>query len=222
MAIAVLPASDESGDEERLAAFGLSSALVHDALRRGASRALSRTGFANAGAGNTDIYHDGSEDLRARLVRAGWVIATIDNQKRVVHPEGLLSIVVASADNVGVMGDPRRLPLTREKGPATLDAIRKTQRSDGQGFFSLPGIPDPEPVSPEELARVAPLWMLLHQLEERTLLIELSEPSGYRDDRRVHAWRQRIHLRPLVLDDDFDFDSPEEPDNNLDIPITRR
>ena len=219
MVLTSLRHPDDESDEERLRQFGLSSALVHDALRRGVSRALSRTGFANAGAGNTDIYHDGSEDLRARLARRGWVVATIDNQKRTVHPDGLMSIVVASADHVGVVGDPRRRPLTREKGPATLDAIRRTRRGDGQAFFSFPGMPDPEPVAPEELARVAPLWMLLHQLEERTLLLELSEPAGYRADKKVNSWRQRIHLQPLSLAD-HDFDLPnDEPDNDFDIPI---
>ncbi|WP_146236324.1 hypothetical protein [Curtobacterium sp. MCBD17_023] len=218
-----------SSDEDLLRHYGLSSSLVHDALRRGTSRALSRSGFANAGAENTDIYHDGSEDLRKSLARSGWVVATVENQKRIVHPEALMSIVVASADNVGAKGDPRRQPLTREKGPATLNSIRKTQQADGQAFFQLPGIPDPDPVSPEALAAVAPLWMLLHQLEERTLLLELSEPAGFRVDRRVNTWRQRIHLQPLVLEDDFDFDfdasfgQPEDrPDEGVNIPIRRR
>ncbi|MCL9664167.1 hypothetical protein L2091_02870 [Curtobacterium albidum] len=212
---------EAGADEQRLAQFGLSSELIHDALRRGVSRALSRTGFANPGAGNTDIYQDGSEDLRARLARRDWVTATINNQKRVIHPEGKMSIVVASADYVSLVGDPQRRPLTREKGPATLDEIRKTQRADGQAFFALPGVPDPEPLDAQELAKVAPLWMLLHQLEGRTLLLELAQPDGYRSDHRVDSWRQRIQLRPLVLGDVLDFpETPDQPD--FDIPISRR
>jgi len=227
MAVEFTHQPEAASDEERLRRYGLSSALVHDVLRRGTSRALSRSGFANAGAANTDIYHDGSEDLRKRLARSGWVVASVDNQMRVVHPEGLMSIVVASADNVGVRGDPRRQPLTREKGPATLNSIRRDRRADGQAFFQLPGVPDPEPVSPRALAAIAPLWMLLHQLEERTLLLELSEPGGHRPDHRVNEWRQRIHLQPLVLEDDFEFDAgsgqpDDRPDEGVDIPIRRR
>jgi len=206
----------------RLEDLGLEESFLRDAALRGLDNALSRTGFANPGAQSHDLYQDLSEDIRRRLGRMGWTVGTVNNQRRVVHPEGLLAIVVTAAKNVGVVGDPMLVPVTTPKGPVTRKSIDRYHRLTGQGFFQFEGLPDPERADPDELAAAAPLWFLLHHLVGRTLLLELAEPTGYRISGKVDSWGRRFPLAPISFDDESDFPGEAGGEDDLDIPITRR
>lgn len=211
-----------SNAESKLADLDLDSSILRDAAIRGFDNALTRTGFANPGAQSNDLYQDISEDLRSRLARMGWVVGTVNNQRRVVHPDGLLAIVVSAAKNVGVVGDPMLVPVTTPKGPVTRKSIDRYHRLSGQGFFQFDGLPSPETADPDELAAAAPLWFLMHHLVGRMLILELAEPIGYRPSGKVDSWGRRFPLTPISLDEAEGF--PEQADGNgdLDIPITRR
>lgn len=78
----------EHSDEQRLAAFGLST-IFHDGLRAGATRATNRSALALETSPGTDIYHDGMESLAQILAPEGWRLMSVDKQPRLVHPEGL-------------------------------------------------------------------------------------------------------------------------------------
>jgi len=69
--ISLFPSDERLGADEQLAEFGLSVELIHNALRAGLNKALTRTDLAPAGAQRTDIYLDGTEYLRLRLARPG-------------------------------------------------------------------------------------------------------------------------------------------------------
>lgn len=206
-----------------LAELGLSVEVLHAALRPGLRRALGRTDAANPGAPANDIYQDGSEQLRQLLMRSGWDIVKMpENQIRVVHPEGRLAIIVASADHVGVIGDPKRIPITRPKGPATIGSLPDAKQAHQEEMFDIPGLPIAQR-SVEELVRQAPLWMLLHELIGTTLNLELSEARGYREDGRVHKWGVRIPLPSLTADDDtFPFNDASGDDDGIDVPVIPR
>lgn len=208
------PASQPDPDSE-LAEFGLSIELLHEVARPGLGSALNRTRVANAGAQSNDIYQDTSEHLRLRLARQGWDTRDVYQQRRVIHPEGRMAIVVASAVNVGVVGDPARMPLTRPKGPATFSSLGR-QRLANDGVLALPEF-QAAAIPPEG----APLWMLLHELTDSQLLMELSEARGYRDDGCVDTWGRRIVLPPLAAGGvDSSFDDGDSDD--FDIPVSPR
>lgn len=206
-----------------LARLDLSVEVIHAALQSGFKRALNRTGAANPGAQSTDIYQDGSEQLRRLLMRSGWEMVRMpENQIRVVHPQGRLAIVVASADHVGVVGDPKRTPITRPKGPATTGSLPDTKSATQEDMLDIPGLPT-EQRSVAELAQQAPLWMLLHELIGTTLNLELSEALGCREDGRVDKWGERIQVPPLTADDDTSsFDESNGDDDGIEVPVTPR
>lgn len=207
----------------RLAELGLSVEVLHAALRPGFRRALGRTDAANPGAPANDIYQDGSEQLRQLLMRSGWDIVKMpENQIRVVHPEGRLAIVVASADHVGVVGDPKRIPITRPKGPATIGSLPEAKKAEQEEMLNIPGLPTAQR-NVEELAQQAPLWMLLHELIGTTLNLELSEARGCREGGRVDKWGVRIPLPSLTADDDtFPFNDDSGDDDGIDVPVIPR
>ncbi|MGN7189971.1 MULTISPECIES: hypothetical protein [unclassified Curtobacterium] len=209
--------------EPKLEDLGLDPTMFRDAASRGLDSALSRTGFANPGAQSNDLYQDLSEDIRRRLGRMGWTVGTVNNQRRIVHPDGLLAIVVTAAKNVGVVGDPLLVPVTTPKGPVTRKSIDRYNRLTGQGFFQFDGVPDPVRADPDELAAAAPLWFLMHHLVGRTLLLELAEPIGYRPTSgKVDTWGRRFPIDPISFDEDDGFPDDTEGPADLDIPITRR
>ena len=145
-----------------------------------------------------------------------------ENQIGIVHPEGRLAIVVASADHVGVVGDPKRIPITRPKGPATTGSLPDKKRATPEDMLEIPGLPTAPP-SVEELTQRAPLWMLLHELIGTTLNLELSEALGCREDGRVDKWGERIQVPPLTADDDqSSFDEDNGDDDGIDVPVTPR
>lgn len=217
----VVPETDDGDADARLAEYGLSVDLIHQVARPGLSKALNRTRVANPGAQSNDLYQDTSEQLRLRLSRTGWEPVSVDQQIRTVHPEGKMAIVVASADRVGSMGgDPKRGPITRPKGPATHGAITASFPVSTDGMLEIPELP---PATPQfqELARKAPLWMLLHELTLTGLLLELSQPAGYRPDGRVDKWGPRIVLPPLKTSADNSVFSDEDG-NGFDVPVQPR
>jgi hypothetical protein len=222
--IALLQAVPEPRDgdaDSRLAEFGLSVELLHQVARPGLSKALNRTRVANPGAQSNDLYQDTSEQLRLRLSRTGWEPVNVDQQIRTVHPEGKMAIVVASADHVGsIAGDPKRGPITRPKGPATHGAISASFPVSADGMLDIPDLP-PAKAQFREFAKSAPLWMLLHEFTSNGLLLELSQPAGYRSDGRVDKWGPRIVLPPLNVVSDTSAFSADEVDG-FDIPVQPR
>lgn len=215
--ISLFPSQEPPSADEQLAEFGLSVELIHKALRPGLNQALTRTSLAPAGAQRTDIYLDGTEQLRLKLARLGWTVVPVDRQERTTAPNGSMAIVVTSADHVGMTGNPRTYPITRQpKGPATHKAIGATFGIPGQEIFDLgTEAPEPEEVSSE--LKSAPLWMLLHELTSHGLLVELSQPSGYRPDGRVDQWSRRIIIPAITMSDDL---TPFDPDDEDGIDIS--
>lgn len=214
----VTPNTTSPSHERRLGELGLSSAIVHDGLRRGAMRASNRTARALASSGGTDIYHDAMEDFHRLLGADRWFLDEVDGQPRIFHPEGLVSFTVSSGINVG-----QKKMRTRKKGPATRRSL------------AVPAIvPSLFPEIDAELldkraarAKQAPFYLLMVERSSQGgngLLIELAEPVEMSDGNSVTAWGERIRVEYLDLGGDLSvFTTPSDsPGDEFDVPVTPR
>lgn len=209
----------ESDDESRLSAFDLSSEIFHNGLRPGSSRAANRSPLALDSSPGTDIYHDGMENLHQILKHRGWSLVLVDQQPRLLHPDGIVSFTISSGINVGKMN--MRTPRTRKKGPATRNSLAVPDLSPG--LF--------EDVDAElaarlaEAAKKAPFYFLLCERVthgSNGLILEFSEPAGMTNGGSVNQWDDRISVPFLALEGDLSvFDDPDDGDT-IDVPVKRR
>lgn len=206
MSIATLTRFSAFGDESRLGVFGLSNEIIHAGLRPGVSRAKNRSSLALQSSAGTDIYHDGMEQFALQLAGDGWQLVYVDQQPRLLHPEGLMSFTLAAGTNVA-HSDPRKKPRTRRKGQSTRDSLAEPE-PELPTLFDLPN----EVVEKKLVAtaKSAPLWFLLHERTDRGLKLEFARPSQMTDKGIVCDWKESIEVPFLDLDGDFStFDGPD-------------
>lgn len=207
MSIAAFISPTSPDGERSLGAFGLSTELIHTALRPGLSRATNRTSMALRSTPGTDIYHEAMEQLHQQLAPAGWRLAYVDHQPRLLHPEGLLSFTITSGTNVA-NSDHRQLPRTRRKGKATRASLAGP-RVQVPTLFDVPVVYQEEDLS--AAAENAPLWLLVHERTERGLRLEFSRPADMTASGIVKDWDGRIILPFLELDGDLSvFANPDD------------
>jgi hypothetical protein len=204
--------------EARLNAFGLSTPFFHGAFRRGLNNARNRSSAALTSSKANDIYHDTNEQIRLMLAPQKWRSIMWERQPRLAHPEGKMALVIASATGVG-LAHPRLVPITRKKGPATLNSITRTAAPT----HSTLEIPEFE-MDPEEVKVLAeaPLWMALHELTEHGLNLELSKPAGFRANGCVDVWEERIPIASIRLDGDFSVFKIDDGGDEFDVPVDPR
>lgn len=209
--------------ERRLEAFDLSTALMHDGIRPGGSRANNRSPLALKSAPGTDIYQDGMENFHKLLRLAGWTLVYVDGQPRLLHPEGKVAFAISSAKNVGYQN--LRMPRTRRKGSATRKALTGEPRHPSL-FDELDDI-DASESSPELVAaaQAAPLYFLLWERSERGdgLALEFSRPVEMTYGGSVNHWSDRIQVGFLELEGDLSvFDDPDGGDDEFTVPVEPR
>lgn len=200
--------------EARLAELGLSTLLIHDAFRPGLSHARNRSSLATRTAAGNDVYQDSFEQLALRLVPLGWNPVEVYGQPRLVHPDGLVALTVASASGVA---DPnhRVRPRTRPKGTATIASLDRTST----GAVPL----DLEEFREDEVSETsdAPLWFLLYERTERGLNLSLARPAGRDKAGCIVSWSDEIPIASLDNDGDLSiFD--ESDDGEFDVTVTPR
>jgi hypothetical protein len=209
----------DSNDENQLSAFDLSSEIFHNGLRSGASRAANRSPLALDSTPGTDIYHDGMENLHRILKPLGWRLVMLDQQPRLVHPDGIVSFTISSGINVGKTN--MRTPRTRKKGPATRNSLAAPDLSP-----SLFEDADSELAAQlVAAAKKAPFYFLLCERVTRGgngLVLEFSEPAGMTKGGSVNEWGNRISVPFLDLAGDLSvFDEPDDGDG-IDVPVEPR
>lgn len=206
--------------ETRLAAFGLSSAHIHTAMRPGASRANNRTAHAPRSACGTDIYLDGMENLSQMYASAGWREVYAEGQLRLLHPDHLICFTIASATGVGQLARPQVQPHTYRKGKSTRKSLARVDDGTISLFENDDFVDDADLV---EAARGADLWFLLHERTDRGLHLEFSRPAEMSTSGIVNGWADRIPLPFLELDGDLSvFDQPDDGDGDVDVPVEPR
>lgn len=185
--------------ERRLSEFGLSTEIIHTALRPGLDRATNRSELALRSTPGTDIYHDTMEQFAKMLADSGWRLVYVDLQPRLLHPDRVLAFTLASGINVA-NPDPRQQPKTLRKGRATRTSLAGP-RAELLPLFSEPGVE--QEMELVDSAREAPLWMLVHERTPRGLKLEFSRPQRMTDGGVVTDWDDRIILEFLDLDGDL-------------------
>ena len=214
MTTATLTSPGLPDGERRLVAFGLSTELIHACLRPGLSRASNRTSMALRSTPGTDIYHESMEQLHQRLSATGWRLVYVDHQPRLLHPDGLISLTIASGKNVADP-DHRRTPRTRRKGKATRESLAGP-RVQMSALFEVPEIEQAHELV--AAAHAAPLWLLVHERTNHGLNLELSRPAEMTASGIVTDWDDRIVIGFLDLDGDLSvFDDPD--DDGIDVAV---
>lgn len=220
MAIATVLPYDED-HERRLEAFGLSTEVIHNGLRRGAEHAANRSSHALKTAAGTDIYQDGMEDFAQLLTAGGWRAVEVDGQPRLLHPTGMMAFTISSGINVG-SADLRRRPRTRRKGKATRGSLAPLPPHP-----SLFG--DEDAGDSAELLAQAAAAAFYFLLCERApqgggVHIELAQPAAMTEGGSVNEWRDRIRVGFLPLEGDLSvFDRPDdEGPDEFDVPVEPR
>lgn len=218
-----MTAVPHGGDpERRLEAIGLSTELIHNGLRRGASRGANRSALALKTAAGTDLYQDGMEDFAQLLGPDGWRRVEVDGQPRLLHPDGALSFTISSGTNVGNT-DLRRNPRTRRKGKATKNSLAP-QPPYPSLFDDDDNIVEASDLVAQAMA--APFYFLLAERAPRGggIHTELARPAHMTDGGSVNQWVDRIRVGFLPLEgdlsifDQLDEDGPDE----FDVPVQAR
>lgn len=210
----------EEGRERRLEAFGLSTEMIHNGLRRGAGRAANRSSHALKTAAGTDIYHDGMEDFAQLLSPNGWRLVEVERQPRLVHPDGALSFTISAGINVG-RTDLRQGPRTRRKGKATKNSL-VPERPTPSLFDSEDIV---EAAAPAMSVATVPFYLLLCERAPRGggVHIELARPAQITDGGIVNEWGDRILVGFMPLEGDLSvFDQHDEGPDEFDVPVEPR
>ena len=190
--------------DERLAAWHLSTEIIHNALRSGFARSRERSTLAPAATPAMDVYGNGFEDLAKILTSQGWTYKSVKNQPRLSHPHGLVTLSITSASGVG---SEAAMPITNSKGPTTRQALA---HSDEGTLFTLdtPGHESAEP----------PLYFIVYEPEGDILHLEISRPSDMDTSNHIVRWTDRIILPPLTLDS-TPFDNTTQTGQIFDVPV---
>jgi hypothetical protein len=214
----------------RLAALGLTEAVLRDALFDGVQHASSCTRHDPPTMAGTLVWGKSIRFIRDALVIEGWRANNTRNYPTTVHPDGNWQIAVSSGDeNTGLLR-PVRPPRTKNpKGPATKEvAERNTQQLVMFPELDVPENDQSEGVQVETTP--AQTWVLIYHLDRKKKLLrsELSLPKSVGIDGRIDDWLDRLILGPISFDhgdeDDGFFDDLNDDDGgeSIDIPIDRR
>ena len=196
--------------------FGLTESLIHDCVRPAWVRSRARSSLATSGAAGTDLYLDISENLATSLSELGWQRVRVQNQQRMVHPDGVIAIAVSSAVDVA-NSDPKKHPRTQSKGPATLGSLGR-ERFPGQKPFDLDEFQNESEVE-KELDR-APLWLLLHETLESEVRLSLAHPVGSDRQGNVVDFGSRVNISPLRLDADLEIFRNDDEGDGIDFDVS--
>ena len=209
----------------RLAALGLTEAVLRDALMNGLQHASACTRHDPPTMAGNLVWGKTNRHMRDVLVTDGWLANNTRNYPTTVHPEGNWQIAVSSGDEGTGVKRLSRPPRTKNpKGPATKEAAERNSKQ----MVMFPELD--EPLSPLEETTPAHTWVLLYHLDRHRKLLrcELSLPKSVGIDGRIDDWLDRLILRPISLDPLGDEDvfldqlDDDERGESIDIPVDRR
>jgi len=161
----------------RLKELGLTAATLTEAVRQGAAWAATATPNDPLGTPAILAWAKTTGALREQLARIGWTPRDSLNVPLVVHPRGLLAIVVAAGDSA--VGDASRSP--------------KLARLRGAGFAQLVDARQLRLPFLESEDQIPDTWLLLFHIPEgeEEPRLELAQPWGMRRG-QVTGWAERI------------------------------
>lgn len=191
---------DAMAVDVRLAALGLSAAILREAIVDGELARLACTANMPPGFRGVAAWAHTVTALRDRLIPLGWEKSDAGNYPVIIAPTRLFSIGVATGNEF--TGIEHFTPKTKfPKGPTTIRRVESNQ-------FDLFG----EPVAIDEVVSTDPdhlTWLLLIARSFDGVRGELSLPSGVGQDDRVDQWEERII---------FPITDPGEPHGGVRLP----
>lgn len=198
--------------DAELAAFGLTTAWLHEALEAGAIAFRACTASHPVTARGYYFYAETVRALREILAEHGWSPESDGNIEYVFHAERALRMFVLAGD--GATGHAQSpLRSRRSRGPRGRQAIHRNQL--------VMDLPDLSPTSEGDVA-TSGAWALVHHVdvEGQEVRCELSLPISVGADGRVEGWHRRIMLPELS------FKAPaipeRSPTDEIDIEVRRR
>jgi hypothetical protein len=203
--------AEELDTQERLAQLNLTELALTEAIKHGH---LARTKLT---ANHPRIFYGYSTwaetvaRLREVLLPLGWEKSDKGNYELAINVLQDLAIAVATGDEC--TGLQHLTPSNKcPKGTNTIEAININNQIDL--FAEL--IPAPS-VNKDSLST----WILLYHFATDEIRCELSLPSEIGSDGRIKSWKERIILKPILLDEtSIEVRPPENPD--IDIKIKRK
>jgi hypothetical protein len=148
--------------------------------------------------------------IRDQLLPRGWHRNDDLNRATIISPNGRIAIAVESGDEG--TGKPDLIPSTKyQKGDATVRAVMANQPT----LFEM--FPREADVFGASELRT---WLLLRRPTDTQIFAELSLPAPLVNG-RIERWLDRIILKPIPFEYDFDF-AESDADQPIDIQISRR
>lgn len=193
--------------------LGLSTGPFLEALKQGYLARIDCTQNHPPYYASTAAWAETVRGLRDQLTPFGWIRDDPNGCPLTIHPSGGIAISVATGNEI--TGTPMDGVATKNQRGATmaealLDNVQMT----------FPGFELPAP-SFSKKDKSLTTWVFLINHAEKELRGELSLPIGLGSDERITAWRERILLPALPLDDEpFEIRPPEQPD--IDVKIRRK
>jgi hypothetical protein len=205
----------------RLAELGLSTAVLHEALRIGYGHAAGCTEHEPHSLPGTLVWGKGIAHLRDEMkVSAGWRPDSTSNYETVVHPSGTHGVALA----LGTSQTGRRNghpPRTKTpKGPATMRVVEVNRQ------LSLASLADDQSAFGTDPADAAPTretWLLLHFYDRTAgeIRCELSRPAVM-EGKQVTGWSERILLEPVPFAENVEIPMDDLDADEIDIDVSRR
>lgn len=195
---------------EKFAKAGCTEEVLINAVREGEHAREQSTPFDPKIMGAYVAWARTVGNLRERLSAAGWTIGDDGNFPIVISPDGLFAIAVATGDEG--TGNSVLQPKTKyRRGP-----MAKRYVDINQNLL----FPDYQAEFTAEESRET--WFLLKRRVDATVSFELSLPSEMSLNTPIGNWSHRIFYSPVELDSTMSFIDDDDPDGDIDIPITRK
>lgn len=200
--------SNAATPDDRLAALGLSQAILREAILSGEVLRDRCTRHHPPSFPGFVAWGETVRTLGDILVALGWSRRDDDNFSTVLNGGGTIALAVATGDEAtGLRG---AIPRTKyPKGPTLAAAVKRNNRQ--LRLFQM---------ADEGTKTSALTWILLVARTRTEVRCELSLPAALGEDRRVQSWRERIILDPITVDGVVLV--PLEPTPEIDIPISTR
>ena len=195
----------------RLGEFGLEIDDIHQALAYGHAEAAQCTDLDHVSYRGMTLYSRTGRRLHEILIPRGWEAQDHNGQMRIINPSGF-TLIHGGGDASTADPSPQAVPRhANKKGPVTGEAVRENSQP-----------PLFEHLFPEEKSRMAGLnWFLLYRNLTGRMLSELSFPE-FASDGTMIAYRERIILPELDLDNDTVIPHDDDLDDRHDFEVQRR
>lgn len=203
----------------RLADLGLSTEVIHQAIKAGDGESRTWTDAAPRSMGGMARWGRTNESLRILL---GWPYENPSNLPLTVNPDRSFALFATSGDErTGREGKKKdEQPTTRyAKGAATERAVKRNEQLTIDFPDEFIGETFAKTVSSENLVT----WILLYQVADDGIYLEVSLPESISRKGYIETWRERIIVEPYKFTPEPDIGRRrDDGDSGYEVAVERR